>query len=119
MSGPWHIHVDDDLEVDDEVVETIRERMKQVGINAQQKLDTMIDENSTGKFKVEVTREWIADALRQSYDSEEVPEDAFVVGLEYNANRDLYEVVLGSESVPRVLEGSVVPKLHELDATNE
>lgn len=65
----------------------------------------------TGKVRTELSREWLAHALCAEQD--EIPEDVQVVGLEYHAERDLYEVVLESPELDSVLEGARVPYLHE------
>ena len=66
----------------------------------------------SGKFSKEITREWIAHALREF--GEPIPDDATLVGMEYSAERDVYKCVFESEKTKEVLEGSQVYELSEL-----
>ena len=68
----------------------------------------------SGKGKVEITREWIAHAVNQAQ-GVDVPKDASLVGIVYNADRDIYECVFESEKYPETDEGSVVCMAHEID----
>ena len=60
----------------------------------------------TGKVKLDVTREVIAHALRKLNNDIEIPDDAAVVGVEYNAEYDTFECVLTSAEWPEVPEGA-------------
>jgi len=62
-----------------------------------------------GKAKMEVSRQFILHAIREM-SQPEVPEDATLVGVEFNAERDIYTLVVESESYPETLEGERLQK---------
>lgn len=62
----------------------------------------------TGKQSVEITREWIAHAIRESDSGPSLPPDAELVGLAYCADRDMYRCVFISDAYDEVAEGAMV-----------
>ena len=66
----------------------------------------------SGKFSKEVSREWFAHALREF--GEPLPDDAVLVGIDYNAQRDVYFLVFESGETPEVQEGALVYELDEV-----
>lgn len=63
----------------------------------------------SGKISVAVTREWLAKVISQTDHGPDVPEDVGIVGIAYNADQDLYEVVLESDGIDHVSEGGQLP----------
>lgn len=59
-----------------------------------------------GKIIAKMTREFIQETIKN--ESEDIPEDAEMVGMEYKAERDQFEVVLTSEDLPETPEGALV-----------
>lgn len=62
-----------------------------------------------GKATVDISREWIAHAVREMNPSG-FPEDATLVGLEYETDRDLFIGVFESDEFPETPEGARVEK---------
>jgi len=69
----------------------------------------------SGKVKAEFTREWLTAALVESEETPGSITEGSIVGVSYNADRDLFEVVIESEDAPPVDEGAKVYTVGEID----
>jgi hypothetical protein len=69
----------------------------------------------TGKAKVAMTREFIKHAITHMDGSpSKLPEDSELVGIDYNAERDIFECVFVSQEWPETMEGELVKRVNEV-----
>lgn len=72
---------------------------------------------NTGKVRVEISRELIEEMVKNQ--NEDIPNDAQLLNLTYNPERDLYDAVFTSETAPEIHEAVKVPYAHELENNHE
>lgn len=71
--------------------------------------------SKTGKGRAEISREYIQELLKEEDVSGHIPDDAILVGLEYNPDRDTFDAVLISDEWPETFEAERIANTADID----